>query len=68
MSNEVETPESPIRSPAQKKSYNFSKQKAKFARERQCTPPSPFDEVSVRKREQYVPQSPVATERRSCEG
>jgi hypothetical protein len=63
----MKTPESPVRSPARKKKYNFSKRKSKFARERQRTPPSPFDEVSVMKRQQYIPPSPVATERRSLQ-
>jgi hypothetical protein len=61
----METPESPVRSPARKKRYNFSKRKAKFARECQRTPPSPFDDVLGTKRQQYIPPSPVAAERRS---
>jgi hypothetical protein len=63
----METPESPLRSPARKQRYNFSKRKAKFAREHQRTPPSPFDEVSVTKRQQYIPPSPVVAERRSLQ-
>jgi hypothetical protein len=39
------------------------------ARKHQRTTPSPFDEVPVitKKREQYIPPSPIATERRSLQ-